>query len=128
MIEEWRAIKGCQGYLVSNRGRVKNNDERLLTVKSSGCIKRVCLTVKGKKQVHRVDALVQNAFGCQCNRGCIPNPYIHPDEQKPCNMATECWHCGLNPEVEYERKMDIRQHGLTKDPDGLYRYHIKGEA
>ena len=128
MIEEWRAIKGCPGFLVSNRGRVKRTDDRLITIKSSGCIKRCSLTVKGKKQTFRVENLVRSAFGFRCERGCLPNPFIHPEDQKPCDTAIECWRCGLNPDVEYERKLDIRQHGLTKDEDGLLRYHVRAEV
>lgn len=122
MIEKWKPIPRVPGFMVSNRGRVKRADGvQIKLVYTAGTWKcKLPSLEKGKRRVYRVENLVKAAFGIGCNRG-----QMSEDDERPCDCAMDCWHCGLNPDVEYDRKQDIRNHGLTKDPDGLLRYHIK---
>lgn len=121
MIEKWKAIPSCPGFMVSNRGRVKRADGVMVKLRYEGGSWKCKLPiVDGKRRVCRVEYLVKAAFGVGCNRG-----QMSEDDERPCDCAMECWHCGLNPDVEYERKQEIRRGGLVKDPDGLLRYHIR---
>ena len=124
MKEMWRVIPGMPRYMVSNYGRVKNTKtEKIIKGQLlNGSMKVDILLDNGKHRKFRVDFLIKAAFGLGCDRG----QYSEMDERY-CDKAVECWHCGLNKEVEYERKQDIRRHGLTKDPDGLLRYHVRNE-
>ena len=121
MIEKWKAIPSCPGFMVSNRGRVKRADGVMVKLRYEGGSWKCKLPiVDGKRRVCRVEYLVKAAFGVGCNRG-----QMSEDDERPCDCAMECWHCGLNPDVEYERKQEIRRGGLVKDTDGLLRYHIR---
>lgn len=121
MIEKWKAIPSCPGFMVSNRGRVKRADGVMVKLRYEGGSWKCKLPiVDGKRRVCRVEYLVKAAFGVGCNRG-----QMSEDDERPCDCAMECWQCGLNPDVEYERKQEIRRGGLVKGPDGLLRYHIR---
>lgn len=124
MIERWKAIPSVPGFLVSNKGRVRRADGVMVNLRYEGGTWKCRLPVvgSGKRRVCRVEFLVKAAFGLGCNRG-----QMSESDERPCDCAMDCWHCGLNHEVEYERKQDIRNNGLTRDPDGLLRYHIPKE-
>lgn len=111
MDEMWKPVPGTPGYLISDRGRIYSiKYEKILKWKNGGLKLRVA---KGQSRWFRRENLVKAAFGLGCDR------------QEDCQRADMCWKCGLNPEVEEERKAALKERGLTRLPDWKYGFVIK---
>lgn len=113
MVEQWKGINGLPGYLISDRGRVYSiHYEKIIKVERNNMVK---LKRRGEFVRFRIRNLVKAAFGLGCDRA------------EFCEEAENCWKCGLNPTVEWERRWHLRKRKLTKLPDGKYGFVIKAE-
>ena len=90
LFEEWRSVVGFNGYFVSNFGRVKNKNNKILSANVVNGYLRVRFTINKKIYRLLVHRLVAQAF--------IPNPLNlpcvnHKDENKLNNCSNNLEWC-----------------------------------
>lgn len=138
-MEEWRDIKGYEGYYqVSNLGRVKSLERydttgRLRKEKIiEGALDTyysVCLSMGSKRERFKIHRLVANAFPEICGKwfeGAVIN---HKNEVKTDNRACNLEVCTIAYNNAYSRKIDTRILKYTINGDFVDEYtSIKAAA
>lgn len=118
--EEWRYIKGCENYQVSNKGNVKSlnyrrtGKEKILKTRKNRCgYLSVAIYKNGEMKNMKVHRLVAQAF--------LPNPnnlpqINHKNECKTDNRVENLEWCTR----EYNNNYGTRNKRISKSMTGVY--------